>query len=141
MLQKDNQNNMAFQTMQGMYRLIRLVEGATNLVSALLRVSRKILYSQPGSIAQILVNKVRVNGPRSWYGEEEVEGLPGVPMFVIEHLPHLGIMHADVDSAGATISREKSDWWWNRVKMVRFVYGEAGRWPQASKVDKVWNWP
>jgi hypothetical protein len=67
--------------------------------------------------------------------------LPGVQRFDMEHLQNLDYVLADVERAGATMSGEMSDWCWNGVKIVGFVCGEAGRWPQASKVDKVWNWP
>jgi hypothetical protein len=140
-LHEDSRDYMAFQTTQGLYRPTRLVQGATNSVSAFVRVSRKILNAHLGSIAEIFVDDVGVKGPKSRYGEEEVEGLPGVRRFVMEHLQNLDNVLADVERAGATISGEKSDWCWNGVKIVGFVCGEAGRWPQASKVDKVWNWP
>jgi len=124
-----------------LYRPSRLLQGATNWVSAFVRVFRKILNAHLGSIAEIFVDDVGVKGPNSRYGEEEVEGLPGVRRVVMEHLQNLDNVLADVGRAGATISGEKSDWWWNGVKIVRCFCGEAGRWPQASKVDKLWNWP
>jgi hypothetical protein len=140
-LHEDCRNYMAFQTTQGMYRPTRLVQGATNSVSAFVRVSRKILNAHLGSIAEIFVDDVGVKGPKSRYREEEVDGLPGVRRFVMEHLQNLNNVLADVERAGATISREKSDWCWNGVQIVGCVGREAGRWPQASKVDEVWNWP
>jgi hypothetical protein len=140
-LHEDSRDYMAFQTMQGLYRPTRLVQGATNLVSAFVRVSRKLLNDHLGSSAEIFVSDVRVTGPKSPYTEEEVERLPGVRRFVMEHLQNLDNVLADVERAGATISGEKSDWCWNGVKIVGFVCGEAERWPQASMVDKVWNWP
>jgi hypothetical protein len=138
-LHEDSWDYMASQTTQGMYQPTRLVQGATNLVSAFVRVSRKILNAHRESIAEIFVDDIGVNGPQSRYGEEEVEGLPGVRWFVIEHLQNLDKVLADVERAGASISGEKSDWCWNGVKIVGFVCGEAGTWPQASKVDRVWN--
>jgi len=59
----------------------------------------------------------------------------------MEHLQNLDNVLADVERTGATISGGKSDWCRNGVKIVGGVSGEAGRWPQTSKVDKVWNWP
>ena len=59
----------------------------------------------------------------------------------MEHLQDLNYVLADMERAGAAVSGEKSDGCWNGVKMVGFVCGEAGRWPQVSKVDNVWNWP
>ena len=141
MLHEDSRDYMAFQTMQGMYWPTRLVQGATNLRLAFVKVSRKILNAHLGSIAEIFVHDVGVGGPKTRYGEEEVEGLPGVRRCILEHLQNRDDVLADVERAGATISGEKSDWCWNVVKIVGFVCWEAGRWPQASKVGKVWNWP
>jgi hypothetical protein len=59
----------------------------------------------------------------------------------MEHLQNLHNVLANVERAGAAISGEKSDRCWNGVKILGFVSGEAGRWPQAFKIDKVWNWP
>ena len=132
---------MAFQTTQNMYRPTRLVQGATNSVSVNLTVSRKILQAHLGSIAEMFVYDVGLKRPNSRYGEEEVEGLPGVSRFVMEHLQNLDNVLADVERAGATISGEMSNWCWNGVTIVGFVCGEAGCWPQGSKVDKLWNWP
>jgi len=140
-LHDDSRDYMALQITQGLYRPTRLVQGATNSVTAFVRVSRKILNAHLGSIVEIFVDEVGEKNPKSRYGEEEVEGLPAVRRFVMEHLQNLDNVLADVERAGATISGEKSDWCWNGVNIVGCVCGEAGRWPQASKVDKVWNWP
>jgi len=141
MLHEDSRDYMVIQTMQGMYQPCRLVQGATYSVSAFVRVSQKILNAHLGSTAEIFVDDVRVKGPKSRYRYKEVEGLPGVRTFVMEHLQNIDNVLADVERAGATISGEKSDWCSNGVKIVVFVCGEAGRWPQVSKVYKVWNWP
>jgi len=141
MLHKDSRDNMAFLTMQGMYRPTILVQGATNSVSVFVTVSRKTLNAHHGSIAKTFVHNVGVKGSKSRYREEEVEGLPGVRRVVMEHLQNLYNILADVERATATVSGEQSDWYSNGVKIVGFIYGEVGRWPQASKVDKLWNWP
>jgi hypothetical protein len=132
---------MAFQTRQGLYRPTRRVQGAINFLSAFVRVSRKILNAHRGSIAEIFIKHGSVNGAKSQYEEEEVECLPGVRKYVMEYLPTHDNVLANVERAVETISGEKSDWSWNGVKIVEFVRGEAGRWPQASRVNKVWNRP
>lgn len=90
-------------------------------------------------MAQIFSDDVEVERSESQYRYEEVEGLPGVPSFLMEYLQNFDNVLADLERAEATISVEKSDMYWNRVKIDQFVCEEAGRWPQASKVDKVWN--
>jgi hypothetical protein len=140
-LHEDGRNYMAFHSTDRLYQRTRLVQRATNPVSAFARVSRKILNAHLGSIMQIFADDVEVKSPKSRYREEEVEGFPGVRRFVMEHLQNLDNVLADVESAGATISGEKSDSCWNVVKIVGFVCEEAGRRPQVSRVEKVWNGP
>ena len=132
---------MAFQIAQAVYWLTRLVQGATNSVSAFLRVCPKILNAFHSSITEILVNEVGVKCPKSWYGQDKVEQVAGVRRFVIEHQQNVDNIPAEMERAGARISREKSDWCWNGVKTVRFVSGEEGRWLQALMVKKECNWP
>lgn len=78
MLHKNSRNYKAIHTTEGMYWLTRVVKGATNLVSAFVGVSWKILNGHLGPIPEILVKDATVKGPKSQYGEEEVEELPGV---------------------------------------------------------------
>jgi len=82
-----------------------------------------------------------VKDPKSRYEEEEVEGLPAVPTFVMEHLQSLNNILANMERAGATISGEISDWCWQGVQIVEYVWGDAGRWPEGSKGNKVCNCP
>ena len=139
MLHKDSGDYMAFRSTQGMYRPSRLLQGATNSVSACVRVSWKLVNAHLVSIVEIFVNDVRVKGPKSWYAEEEVEGLSGVWRSVVKHLQNLDNIFANVERAGGIMSGEKSHWSWNGVKIFWFVCGEAERWPQVSKVNRVWN--
>ena len=85
MLQQDSHDYMAFQTMPGMNHLTRLVQGATNWVVAFVWVSRKMPNPRLGSIVEILVDNVRVKGPKIQYGEVEEEGVPAVGRFRMEH--------------------------------------------------------
>lgn len=83
--------------MPGMYWPTRLVQGATKSVAAFVRVFQNILNAHLGSITEIFINNVRVQGPKSQDGEEEVEGPPAVRRFVMEHLQNLDNIPADVE--------------------------------------------
>ena len=105
-LNKESRDYMAFQTTQGMYRPTRLVQGATNSVSAFVRLTRKILSPNLGGIAEVFINDIGVKGPRFTYNDEEVElpaGLPGVRRIILEHLQNLDTVLTDVERAGGTI--------------------------------------
>jgi len=65
MLHDDSLDYMAFQTKQGMYRPTRLVQGATESVSAFVTVSQKILSALMGSIAETFIEHVSVKSPNS----------------------------------------------------------------------------
>ena len=78
----------------------------------------------------ISFDDVGVKVPKSRYGGEAVQRLPGVRKVVMEHLKNLDNVLADVERAGATMSGEQSDKCCNTIKMVGFVCGRAGRWLQ-----------
>ena len=124
MLHKVGQDYLAFETPPGMYWPTRLVLGATNSESACVRVSEGSVPAQLGAIAEIFVHNVSVKCPKSQYGDVEVEGMPGVRTFVMEHLQNLDNILADVETAGATISGQKSDWCWNGAKIVGMSVGK-----------------
>jgi len=140
MMHKESWDYMAFQTAQGMQRPTRFIQVAINSVSSFVRVPQKTQNAHLGSIMEVFVHNVVVNGRKSRYGEEEVEGWAWVEKFVMNHLQNLDDVLAGVGRAGATMSGEKSLWWWNGVQIVVFVCGVAGRLLQVSKVNKVWNW-
>jgi len=104
-----------------MYRPTRLVQGAPNSVSPFVSVSSEILDAHLGSVAEIFVDDVGGKGPKSRYGKEEVEILPGLRILVTEHVQVRDNVLADVESAEATIAEEKSDWCWDTVKIVGSV--------------------
>jgi hypothetical protein len=60
LLHEDSRDYMTFQTMQGLHQPTRLVQGATNSVSAFFRVSVIILNTHLTSIVAILVDDVGV---------------------------------------------------------------------------------
>lgn len=141
MLHENTLKYMAFQTTQGMNRPTRLVQGVINSVSAFVTVSWKIRNAHQGSITEMILDNIEMNGPKSQHEAEEVIGLHGVSRFVIVHLHNLHIVFANVERSGSTMAGGKSDWCWNGVRRVRLVCGDARRWPQASKFKIVWHWP
>jgi len=70
---------------------------------------------------QILIDDPAAKSPRSSYGQEGVNGLPGVWRLHMEHLQNRDNILPNVVWAGATSSRGKFDWWWNGVKIGRCV--------------------
>jgi len=88
-LHVNSPNYKAIHTTERMYWPTRLVKGAANSVSAFVGVFWKILNGHLGPIPEILVKDGIVRGPKSRYGEEKVEGLPGVWKFLMQHLQQL----------------------------------------------------
>jgi len=70
LLHKDGWDNMTSQSVQGMHLPTWLVHGATNSVSAFVRVSQKLLHAYVGSMAEIFVDDLTVKGARGGDGEE-----------------------------------------------------------------------
>jgi hypothetical protein len=84
-------------------------------------------YACLESITEVFVHSVRGKGPITLYGEEVVEGLPRVRRFDMDHLQNLKNPAANEGRAGATMSRNRYDLYRNRVKVVRYLWGEVGR--------------
>ena len=74
-------------------------------------------------------------------GEGEFEEvMPGVRKYVMEVIVSLNETLADIEQSGGTISREKSEFLKDRIKMVAFMCGSKGRTPEEAKIRKVVNW-
>jgi len=141
MFQVDSRDYLDFQTSQSRYWPTRLVPDAINSVSAFDTVSRKILHAQLATRVKLYLDDVRAKCPKSGSREVELDMQPGVRRFVIEYLQNIDHELPDVEMAGATISGQKSSQFRCGVEILSWVCGEAGRWLQASNVDKVGKWP
>ncbi len=81
------------------------------------------------------VDDVSVKGPMSQYNDEEV--FPGVHWFVIEHIQSLDRMLVCIKRARCTISRTKSQFCMDRIKIVGYICGVEGKSPDTAKVIKI----
>jgi len=134
-LHEDTRDYIAFQTTAAMHWPTRQVLGATNPVSAFVKVPRKMLNAHLWSIVEKVIDDVSGKSLKSRDQEVEGDGLSWDRTFVMEHLQNRNNILAHVGRAAATMSGEKSDWSWNGVNVVRFVCGEAGMWLQGSRFN------
>jgi hypothetical protein len=137
-LHPESRDLTAFSTNLGLLRQTTLPQGATNSVAQFVRASLRILEKMPGSP---YIDDVEVDGPKTDYGQAEEPRLPGVRRFMLEHIINLDKVLLAIECAGATIAGEKSQWCMQGVKVVGYVCDKYGRHPEASKVEKVVNWP
>ncbi len=79
-----------------------------------------------------------VKGPLSQYDEEEV--FLGVQRFVIEHIQLLDKILVCIERAKYTISRVKSQFCMDRIKIIGYVCGAEGKSPDTAKVIKILKW-
>ena len=79
---------------------------------------------------------------RSYFLKNSIyeEVFPSVRHFIIESIISLDEVLADIERFRGTISREKSKFLKDRVRMVAFVCGSAGRTPNEVKVKKIVDW-
>jgi hypothetical protein len=111
---------LAFQTSRGLYRPTTMVQGATNSVSAFVRIARKIIDRWIGNIADIFVD-IGIRGPRSTYNDEFSADLPGVCCYILEYIQNINRVVSDIEHAGGTISGEKSDWCSKKLEIVEYI--------------------
>jgi len=63
--------------------------------------------------------------------------LPDIRRFILEHIQELDTILADLKRAGATVSRNKSQFYMTGIKMVEYVCDFEGRHPDVFKVIKI----
>ena len=69
------------------------------------------------------------------------EVAPGIRSFVLEAIISLDKVLADIEQAGATISREKCEFLKESFKVIAYICGEQGRSPEEVKMKKIEDWP
>ena len=82
------------------------------------------------------LNNVRVKGLYTNYNKEEV--LPSIHRYILEHIQNLDKTLEQIKRAGGLI-RAKSQFYRNRLNIVRFVYNLKGRELSVDKVIKILN--
>ena len=129
----------AFMTPLGLLRMTRLPQGATNSVAQFVRVVTKILEDHIAMRCRPFLDDIGVKGPRSRYGDKEA--VPGIRLYVLEHIQWLDAVMVDLELAGVTVAGEKSQWCMAGIKIVGFVCDSNGRSPDSAKIIKIVEWP
>jgi hypothetical protein len=80
----------------------------------------------------VFVEDIRVKRPKIWSGDKEVMGLFAVRRYILEYLQNLDKVLADIERTGAIYQGDNSVWYCNRIEIVDFICGDAGRWPQSG---------
>jgi hypothetical protein len=138
-LHEDSRDITAFYTPLGLVRQCTLPMGTTNSVAEFVRVMTKICQDHIPHRCMPYLDDVCIKGPKNDYQGEEA--LPGIRLFVAEHLSNMDQVLADIERAGATISGHKSDFGYASMVVVGYRIDAAGRHPDQKKVDKILSWP
>jgi hypothetical protein len=97
----------AIMTPRGLLRQTTLLQGATNSVAQFVRIVLKILQDHLPHRALPFIDDIGIKGPRSDFGQVEVEELPGVRLFVLLHLQNIDQVLADIERSGTTLAATK----------------------------------
>jgi len=84
------------------------------------------------------VDDIVTGSGRSYYNYEEA--FPGVRRYVLDHLMEVDEMLADLERAGATVSRSKLELAKNGVTIVGYYVDGEGRHPDVKKIAKIVEW-
>ncbi len=113
-------------------------QGATNSVAQFVQVVMRILDDLFPTVVMPFLDDIRVKGPYTTYNDKET--LPRIQRYVYEHILNLDKTMDRIEHAGACIGA-KSQFYYNRMNIVRFICGYNGRTPATSKVIKILEWP
>ena len=129
-LAEESRDMTAFMTPFGLMRMATLPQSYTNGVQIFDRVIRKVLAEQiaQGRSRPFIDDVGLKPASRSFYRKSDENGefeeaLPGVRRFVMEAIISLDQTLADIERSGGTISREKSEFLMDGIKMVAFTCG------------------
>ena len=136
-LAEESRDMTAIKMEQGLMRFIVLQQGGTNNVATFVRIINKIL-ARCRNISRAFLDDVGVDGPCTKYNVE-LAAL-GIRRFVLEHIKNLDRVLCDVERAGATISRFKSEFCKDQLKVVGFLCDDKGQHPALAKIIKICQW-
>jgi hypothetical protein len=86
------------------------------------------------AIAILFINNIRVKGPYTDYSKELK--LFRVYRFIFEYLQNLNKALKQIKRAKASI-KLKSQFYYNSISIISFVYNFKGRSPTTTKVSKI----
>lgn len=128
----------AFLTALGLVRNTRLPQGWTNSVAIFQCIMGKVHYRQIPHEAHPFLDDCRIKGPKSRY--DDVEIVPRVRKFVLEHAQIFTRFMHDTWKAGLTISGEKCAIGMPGIAILGMVCDFDGRHPE-KKVAVILDWP
>ena len=86
-----------------------LASGATNSVAQFDRIVLKILAPHLHNRTLPFLDDIRVKDPKTTYNNKELA--PEIKQYVIEHIQNLDQVLADLEQAGITIAKAKSQFY------------------------------
>jgi len=126
-LAKESRDLTGIHTPIGLVRCVTLPQGATNSVAQFVRITNHILREQIPERARPFLDDIAVKGPKTDHGQTEV--VPGMRLYVLEHLMNLDQVLLDLKRAGATIAGQKLQLCMNGIEVVGYVCDRDGRHP------------
>ena len=109
-----------------------------NSVAQFVRTMHHVFEELTPHICDQFLDDIGVKGPKTDYGEVEV--LPSIQQFMLEHIQNINKVLSDAECTGITVAEGKSQWLVAGVKVVGFVCDHEGRHSDQMKVFKITEW-
>ena len=129
---------IAFQTSLDLLRFTRLPQETINSMTQFVKVVTKILKDHLRTRCRSFLDDIEMKESRSRYDDREVAS--NIRLFVLEHIQWLDVVLVDLELANVTISKEKSQWCMNDLKIVEFVCDSNDRSSNSVKIIKIVKW-
>lgn len=132
---KESRDFTKFMIPLGFMRMTTLAQGATNSVAQFIRIVFKILAIHLQCRAKLFLDNMGVKGPKTTHNNEELA--PEIRRYVVEHIENLDKVLTDLEQAGVTIARAKSQFCRAGLKTVRYICDTDGRHLDTPKNLKI----
>ena len=123
----------------GLMRMTTLAQSVINSIVQFVKIVFKILAPHLHDWAKHFLDDAVIKGPKSTYYNKEVA--PGIRWYVFEHIQNLDKVLADLEPAGITIARAKSQFCQAGLKIMDYICDANGRHSDILKVLKILDWP
>ena len=124
-LDKKYQDLTAFMTLLDVMQMTILSQSVTNLVAQFVRIVLKILGLYLYDQVKVFLDDMVIKRPKTTYNNENMA--TDIKQYVFEHIQNLDKVLADLEQAGITIAKAKSQFCQARLKIVGYICDANGR--------------
>ena len=119
-------------------QMITLAQNVINLVVQFIKIVFKILASHLRDQVKHFLDNIGIKRPKIIYINKKL--ILGIKQQVVKHIENFDKVLVDLERAGVTIARAKSQFYQASIKIVGYICNTDGCYQYTSKILKILDW-